>query len=186
MAVAVSASGTLVPPMFVFPRAKYKDYFMANGPYGCVGSANPSDWMKANDFLVFMQHFVAVTKSSKEHPVLILLDNYESHLSIALIGYCRDNGIVLLTLPSHCSHKLQRLDQTVFGPFKKCVNPHLMIGSNLIQEKQCAFMISLELTGKSFCHLQQHQLMCKKGFKCVRFVHLTEKYSLLMIFWQAQ
>ena len=122
MAVAVSASGTLVPPMFVFPRAKYNDYFIANGPYGCFGSANPSDWMKANDFLVFMQHFVAVTKSSKEYPVLILLDNYESHLSIALIDYCRDNGIVLLTLPSHCSHKLQPLDQTVFGPFKKCVN----------------------------------------------------------------
>ena len=77
--------------------------------------------MKANDFLVFMQHFVAVTKSRKEHPVLILLDNHESHLSIALIDYCRDNGIVLLTLPSHCSHKLQRLDRTVFGPFKKYV-----------------------------------------------------------------
>ena len=120
--VAVSASGTLVPPMFVFPRAKFRDYYIANGPYGCVGFANPSCWMKANDFLVFMQHFVAVTKCSKEHPVLILLDNRESHLSIALINYYRDNGIVLLTLPSHCSHKLQPLDRTVFGPFKKYVN----------------------------------------------------------------
>ena len=122
VAVAVSASGTLVPPMFVFPRAKFRDYFIANGPYGCVGSANPSGWMKANDFLVFMQHIMAVTKCSKEHPVLILLDNHESHLSIALIDYCRDNGIVLLTLPPHCSHKLQPLDRTVFGPFKKYVN----------------------------------------------------------------
>ena len=54
VAVAVSASGTLVPPMFGFPRAKFTDYFIPNGPYGCVGSANPSGWMKANDFLVFM------------------------------------------------------------------------------------------------------------------------------------
>ena len=122
VAVAVSASGTLVPPMFVFPRAKFRDYFIANGPYGCVGSANRSGWMKANDFLVFMQHFVAVSKCSKEHPVLLLLDNHESHLSIALIDYCRDNGIVLLTLTPHCSHKLQPLDRTVFWPFKKYVN----------------------------------------------------------------
>ena len=104
VAVAVSASGTLVPPMFVFTRVKFTDYFIANGPYDCVGSANPSGWMKANDFLVFMQHIADVTKCSKEHPVLILLDNYESHLSIALIDYCRDNGIVLLTLPPHCLH----------------------------------------------------------------------------------
>ena len=54
--------------------------------------------MKANDFVVFMQHFVAETKCSKEHPVQILMDNHESHLTIALIDYCRDNGIVLLTL----------------------------------------------------------------------------------------
>ena len=122
VAVAVSASGTLVPPMFVLPRAKLRDCFIANGLYGCVGSANSSGWMKANDFLVFMQHFAAVTKCSKEHRVLILLDNHESHLSIALIDYCRDIGIVLLTLPPHCLHKLQPLDRTVFGPFKKYVN----------------------------------------------------------------
>ena len=122
VAVAVSASGTLVPPMFVFPGAKFRDYFIANGPYGCVGSANPSGWMKVNDFLIFMQHIVAVTKRSKEHPVLILLGNHESHLSIALIDYCHDNGIVLLTLSPHCSHKLHPLDQTMFGPFKKYVN----------------------------------------------------------------
>ena len=115
-------SGTLVPPMFVFPWAKFRDNFIANAPYSCVGSANPSGWMKTNDFLVFMQHFVAVTKCSKEHLVLILLDNHESHLSIALIDYCHDNGIVLLTLPANCSHKLQPLDQTVFEPFKKYVN----------------------------------------------------------------
>ena len=112
-AITSAERGTLVPSMFVFPLAKFRDYFIANGPYGCVGAANPSGWIKANDFLVFMQHFVAVTKCSKEHPGLILLDNHESHLSIALIDYYRDNGIVLLTLPPRCSHKLQPLGNSV-------------------------------------------------------------------------
>ncbi|XP_060717119.1 uncharacterized protein LOC132839923 [Tachysurus vachellii] len=32
------------------------------------------------------------------------------------------HGIVLLTFPPHCSHKLQPLDRSVFGPFKRMEN----------------------------------------------------------------
>ena len=92
-----------------------------------------------------MQHFVAVTKCSKEHLGLILLDNHESHLSIALLDYCRDNGIVLLTLPPHCSHKLQPLDRTVFGPFKKYVNT---ASDDWIKSNPGKTMISLKLLKK--------------------------------------
>ena len=51
-----------------------------------------------------------------------LLDNHHSHISLAGIDYCRDNGIVLLSFPPRCSHKLQPLDRSVFGPLKKYVN----------------------------------------------------------------
>ena len=54
--------------------------------------------------------------------VLLILDNHSSHLSIELIEYCRQKGVVLLTLPLHCLHKLQSLDKSVFGPFKKYLN----------------------------------------------------------------
>ena len=72
--------------------------------------------------MVFMKHFVTVTNCSKESPILLILDNHVSHLSIDLIDYCRDNGVVTLTLPPHCSHKLQPLDRSVFGPLKKYIN----------------------------------------------------------------
>lgn len=32
------------------------------------------------------------------------------------------NGIVMLSFPPHCSHKLQPLNRSVFGPLKKAVN----------------------------------------------------------------
>ena len=35
-----------------------------------------------------------------------------------MIDYARANGIVMLTFPPHCSHRLQLLDLGVFGPFK--------------------------------------------------------------------
>ena len=86
--VAVNASGNMIPPFFVFPRARFHDYFLAKGPAGAEGSANPNGWMQSEDFLKFMKHFVAVTKCSKISPVLLILDNHPSHLSIELIEYC--------------------------------------------------------------------------------------------------
>ncbi|KZS02388.1 Uncharacterized protein APZ42_000591, partial [Daphnia magna] len=35
------------------------------------------------------------------------------------VKYAKDNGIILLTFPPHCSHKLQPLDVSVFFPFKR-------------------------------------------------------------------
>ena len=61
-------------------------------------------------------------RPTKEHPVLLLLDNHFSHLSINALDYATANGIVMLSFPPHCTHKLQPLDRTVFGPFKKALN----------------------------------------------------------------
>lgn len=119
---AVSASGNSIPPMFLFPRASYRDWFVNNGPPGSIGSANPTGWMKENDFLKFLKHFVKHARSSQEKPVLLLLDNHESHLALQGITFCKENGVVVLSLPPHCSHKLQPLDRSVYGPLKKYIN----------------------------------------------------------------
>jgi hypothetical protein len=52
----------------------------------------------------------------------LILGNHKSCLSIAAINVAKENGIVMLTLPSHTSYKLQQLDRTVFGPYKACYN----------------------------------------------------------------
>lgn len=122
MAIAVSAGGNSVPPFFVFPRVHYKEHFIRDGPQGCMGSANPSGWMKEENFILFMRHFVNNVKCSKDRPVLLLLDNHESHLSIPALDFAKENGVVMLSFPPHCSHKLQPLDRSVFGPLKKFVN----------------------------------------------------------------
>ena len=113
---AGNATGNFVPPMLVFLRKKFKNHFIRDGPNGCVGSATSSGWMEPETFLLFMKHFVKTVKINIEHPVLLLLDNYYSHLAKDVLDYCKDNGVVLLSFPPHCSHKLQPLDRTVFGP----------------------------------------------------------------------
>ena len=74
-----------------------------------------------------MKHFVKTVKVNIEHPVLLLLDNHYSHLAMDVLDYCKDNGVVLLSFPPHCSHKLQPLDRTVFGPLKKIWGPEQQI-----------------------------------------------------------
>lgn len=92
---------------------------LIGAPLGSSGGANISGWMNADIFVKFLQHFIKHTNCSTENPALLLLDNHESHLSIA-------------GLPPHCTHKLQPLDRSVFGPFKKYINSNcdLWITSN--------------------------------------------------------
>lgn len=119
LTTAVSASGLCIPPMFLFPRKNYKDYFIRGGPPDCIGTANSSGWMTEDSFLLFMRHFIKHVKPKKQSPVLLLLDNHSSHLAISVLNLAKDNGIVLLSFPPHCSHRLQPLDVGVYGPFKK-------------------------------------------------------------------
>lgn len=122
MALSVSATGNTVPPFFIFPRVHYRDHFINNAPLGSSGSANPSGWMKEEQFIQYAKHFVTHTKSSKERPTVLLLDNHESHLSIEALDFLKNNGVTVLSFPPHCSHKLQPLDRSVYGPLKHYIN----------------------------------------------------------------
>ncbi|XP_046661273.1 uncharacterized protein LOC124354680 [Homalodisca vitripennis] len=119
MVLAVSAIGHSVPPMLVFPRVFFKDHFIINGPPGCIGTSYPSGWITSESFLTFIKHFHGHVRSSKGNPCLLVLDNHESHLSIEVLNFCKENGIVMLSFPPHTSHRLQPLDRSVYGPFKR-------------------------------------------------------------------
>ena len=116
---AVSATGNTVPPMFVFPRVHYHAWFIRDGPVGCAGSADKSGWMTDADFILFMKHFIKHVRPSEDSPVLLLLDNHSSHLSVDVLEMAKSSGIIMLSFPPHCSHRLQPLDRSVFGPFKR-------------------------------------------------------------------
>lgn len=116
---AVSAYGNTVPPMFVFPRKRFKNHFFHSGPPECIGVGNASGWVTDGEFFQFMEHFIKHVKPSKEHRILLVLDNHSSHLNVETLNLAKENGIIMLSFPPHCSHKLQPLDVSVFGPFKK-------------------------------------------------------------------
>ncbi|ESO05981.1 hypothetical protein HELRODRAFT_72994 [Helobdella robusta] len=115
----INAIGNTVPPFMVFPRVHYKDRMIKGAPPGTCGATNPSGWMTSEIFMKFLAHFAKHCKCSTEKPVLLILDNHESHISLQSLDFCKNNGVVLLTFPPHCSHRMQPLDVAVYGPFKQ-------------------------------------------------------------------
>ena len=78
--------------------------------------------MTEEHFLDFLKHFVEHVRCTHEKPCLLLLDNHESHICIKGLDFAKENGIVMLSFPPHCTHRLQPLDRSIYGPFKKYFN----------------------------------------------------------------
>jgi len=66
--------------------------------------------------------FCATCSSVEWQASLLLLDNHGSHLSAEAIKFARDHGVVMSSFPPHCSHRLQPLDRSVYGPFKRFIS----------------------------------------------------------------
>jgi hypothetical protein len=47
---------------------------------------------------------------------LLLVDGHSSHINLEFIYYCDKNGIILVVLPPHSTHRLQPLDVGIFAP----------------------------------------------------------------------
>ena len=119
---AVSASGSYIPPLFIFARKCMNDQLMRGSPPGSIGMCTSSGWTDSEIFIKWLQHFVSVTRCSPEFPALIILDGHHSHKTLQAIDFAREHGITLLTLPPHSTHKLQPLDKSFFGALKSAYN----------------------------------------------------------------
>lgn len=120
MCMIINALGNTVPPVFIFPRARFHDSMLFGAPTGSLGLANSSKsgYMIGPLFLEVLKHIKKHTRCSVDNKILLVMDNHESHCTLDAVLFAKDNGIVLVTFPPHCSHRLQPLDVGVLGPFK--------------------------------------------------------------------
>ncbi|XP_047002592.1 MFS-type transporter clz9-like [Schistocerca americana] len=119
---AVSASGVYVPSMFILPRLRMTPALQRGGPPNSIYECSKNGWMTEEPFPKWLKHFANFTKASKDHTILLILDNHTSHVSLEAYNFCKDNGIVVVTLPPHCSHGLQPLDVAFFSSLKAAFN----------------------------------------------------------------
>jgi hypothetical protein len=115
---AVSAAGSFVPPMFIYPQQRMTTVLGKDGPPGAIYKCSKSGCTNEELFMVWLQHFVQTVKPEPQNPVLLILDNHSSHVSLLSYQFCTENGIVMISIPPNSSHKLQPLDVTFYGPLK--------------------------------------------------------------------
>ncbi|XP_022166135.1 uncharacterized protein LOC111030774, partial [Myzus persicae] len=115
--MCMNSVGRYMPPLFIFPRQRHNMDFMRNAPPGSYVEFHPSGWMQKSIFERWLQNFITFSNSSKDTPVLLLLDGHSTHTkNIELINLARDNGVILLCFPPHCTHRLQPLDVGLMKP----------------------------------------------------------------------
>nr|XP_023022966.1 uncharacterized protein LOC111511186 [Leptinotarsa decemlineata] len=115
---AMSAAGGYIPPMFIFPRKRLTSLLEKDGPAGALHKCSDNGWIIENLFLEWLVHFKQHAKPSADEPILLILDNHASHISLSIYKYCKFNHIHMLSLPPHTSQRMQPLDVSFFGPLK--------------------------------------------------------------------
>nr|XP_023020863.1 uncharacterized protein LOC111509369 [Leptinotarsa decemlineata] len=119
---AVSASGIYIPPMFIFKRKRMNELLIKGCNRDMVATVSDSGWINESIFIDYLRHFISFAKPTKEDPVLLILDNHESHISLGAYELYREHGLHVLSLPPHVSHKMQPLDLTIFSSLKMAYN----------------------------------------------------------------
>jgi len=111
--LAISASGSFIPPLFIFKgQALPSDFLIGSSP-GSIATVSDNAFVDSEVFelwLGFIDHIPAARA--------VLLDNHVSHVCLEVRRKCVLNGIRLLSFPPHTTHTLQPLDAGCFRTFK--------------------------------------------------------------------
>lgn len=115
--VCMNAAGGYMPTMFVFPRVRANPILMDRSLPGMFATYHPSGWIQMDSFVSWFKQFILFSNPQPTKPVLLLLDGHASHTkNLELIRLARDNNVVLLCFPPHCTHRMQPLDVSLMAP----------------------------------------------------------------------
>nr|CAH7746887.1 unnamed protein product [Callosobruchus chinensis] len=147
---AVSAAGNYCPPMLIYPRKRMSPALQRNGPIGALYACSKNGWINSELFVEWLKHFEKNVNPTETNPVLLILDNHSSHISLEAYRLCRSKFIHMVSLPPHTSDHLQPLDLTFFGPLKnQLYREYDLQLTNTAHEKILEYELA-ELLNKAF------------------------------------
>ena len=116
--------GHQVPPFFIFPGKPMNDSLMQGSSTGAAGTMSDSGWSNTEIFSRYVREHLTkyMPHRDSNSPVLVLYDGHRSHISISLIEWTKENHVILFVLSPHCSHLVQPLDVSCYGPFELAYN----------------------------------------------------------------
>lgn len=134
----------------IWPRKRLPDALMRGAPPGSLGAVSDSGWTDGKLFVKWLLHFIERTKTSKDDPAILIVDGHNSHKSLEAIDLARENGISIITLPPHSTHKMQPLDRTFFKSLKANYNRAADNYMTTNVGKRITFYEMADLFGKAY------------------------------------
>ncbi|KAK9754897.1 DDE superfamily endonuclease [Popillia japonica] len=95
----------LVVPSGWMTKDCFTQYLHHFARYAHPSKENPVLVVK-DCFTQYLHHFARYAHPSKENPVLVVVDNHTSHISLQSIEFCRENRIIMISLPPHTTHRV--------------------------------------------------------------------------------
>ncbi len=147
LAVCGSASGKVLPPLFIFPGVElYQDLEECDAVQGSAVTTSSKGYMTERLLFNWLDMFSSSIDDSVTRPVLLIMDGYGSHMSERIALKADALKVLILFLPPNATHLVQPLDICVFGPFKSAV-------------RDAIFDYMVE-NGMFMCDILLHMLLC--------------------------
>ncbi|XP_012540412.1 uncharacterized protein LOC105838982 [Monomorium pharaonis] len=161
---AMSAAGTFVPPMIIFPRKDMTNLLMKGAPPCAIGVANQSGWVQSNLFIQWFKHFINKIKPNQHDPILLLLDGHYSHIkNIELMDLSKEHFVKIISFPSDTTHELQPLDKSFMGPLMSSYAEEVKTWTHTTQKPVTENDV-MDLFGRAYIKCQTAEIAIS-GFK---------------------
>jgi hypothetical protein len=103
--MAVSASGVMIPPLFIFKGKRVPSNLLHGSPPASKVKVSDNAFVDTDIFDQWIDHFIESIPAAR--PVLLTLDNHSAHIALHVRRKCIANGIHLMSFPPHMTHILQ-------------------------------------------------------------------------------
>lgn len=116
--VCVFANGFAVPPAVAYKGKRFPPSLMSKLPTDSIACVQENGYFTQDTFPDILKH-INYHRPNKEKPVLLVLDNSDTHLEAGALEVAKSLNILLEFLPPNCTHRLQPLDVSFFAPMSK-------------------------------------------------------------------
>ncbi|CAF5019851.1 unnamed protein product, partial [Rotaria sp. Silwood1] len=115
--VCGNAAGVVLPPYTIYAAKAVNLLWCQQGLSRAQYVCSAKRWTNEDLFVDWLENLFIAETEHIPRPLLLVMDNLSSHISIKSIELALKHEIILLCLPPNTTHTLQPLDVVTFGSF---------------------------------------------------------------------